>query len=214
MAEAGPDAPLLELVERLFGLLSQYQVQALDLELGKLAVLLSPSALVHQVVLPLLFRVGEGWAHGLLNVAQEHLLSFSLRRILFLLTPPTRGSAPAKPLVFATPSGQRHEFGLLAAAMLATTHNFQVINVGVEVPCADLIEVVTKTKAQGLILGLREPFHEADFWQGCQHLVRQLPNTPILAGGPLTPDCKSRLIGLGIEILDTLRQLEHRFAHW
>jgi len=214
MAEAGPDSPLLELVERLLGLLSQYQVQALDLELGRLAALLSPSTLVHQVVLPLLHRVGEAWEHGQLNVAQEHLLSFSLRRVLVLLTPATRSSAPTKTLVFATPAGQHHEFGLLAAAMLATTHNLQVINVGVDVPCGDLIEVVQKSKAQGLVLGLREPFHAEDFWPCCQRLVHTLQETPILAGGPLSPSSRARLVSLGIEILETLRQLEHRFAHW
>ena len=103
---------LLEAVDR-------YDLAAVDRKLGKLSAVLSSREMVHEVVLPFMREVGKGWQEGRFTVAQEHMVSASLRNLLGSLV---RVQAPRDGrtgLVFATPPGERHELGITAAAMLA-----------------------------------------------------------------------------------------------
>jgi cobalamin-dependent methionine synthase I len=57
-------------------------------------------------------------------------------------------------MVLATPAGERHEFGLLLAALLASAHGWRVVFLGGDVPAAEIALAVTLTKARVLALSL------------------------------------------------------------
>lgn len=131
-----------------------FDVVAADRELARAAVLFSARELVKNIAAPILHEVGERWAHRELGVAHEHFATGLLRNMLgslFRLYPPLEN---ADNLVLATPAQERHEFGLLLAALLAATHGWRVVYLGADLPAADITHAVRLTNARVLALSV------------------------------------------------------------
>jgi DNA-binding transcriptional MerR regulator/methylmalonyl-CoA mutase cobalamin-binding subunit len=122
-------------------------------ELSRLAAVLTARELVHRVALPLMRQVGEAWRQGELSVAQEHMISALLRNLLGALISLHRRSSPANRLLFATPSGEQHEFGILFSAMLAVGGGLGIIYLGANLPAEEILDVARKTAPQAVVLG-------------------------------------------------------------
>jgi DNA-binding transcriptional MerR regulator len=140
--------------ERFLEAIERMDVVAADLELSRAATLYPARSLVKQIVAPILDEVGDRWSHKELGVAHEHLASWLLRSLLsslFRLYPPTEN---AESIVLATPSGERHEFGLLLAALLAATRGWRVIYLGPDLPAAEIGFTLRLTKVRYLALSL------------------------------------------------------------
>jgi DNA-binding transcriptional MerR regulator len=122
-------------------------------ELSRLAAILPLPALCRDVALPLLHLVGEAWHAGKLGIAQEHMASAEIRSLLGALARlhQIRRRGPA--LVFATPPGEQHEIGLLAAAVLAADAGLGVLYLGTNVPPADLVAAASRVAATAVVLG-------------------------------------------------------------
>jgi DNA-binding transcriptional MerR regulator len=145
--------------ERFIEAIRSMDVVAADHELAHAAALFPARELVKRIVAPILGEVGERWAHREFGIAHEHLASGLLRSMLgslFRLYPP---SGKADAMVLATPAGERHELGLLLAALLAAAHGWRVICLGVEVPAAEIAHAVRLTNAQVLVLSVAT-FHQ------------------------------------------------------
>ena len=99
-------------------------------ELSRLAAVLSPRDLVYQVAVPLMREVGIRWHNGTLAIAQEHLVSQMLRTLLGSMMRLFRPPNPAMTMVLSTPAGESHEFGILAAAMLASLAGVEPVYLG------------------------------------------------------------------------------------
>lgn len=147
------------------------------------AALLDDRTLVFSLVVPLLQQVGQRWSHGELGVAHEHLVSAEVRALLATrarMRPPAAG---ARRFVFSTPPGHTHEFGILAAAILAGGRGADVVYLGPDLPLHDLRFSVETGRADVLVLGVaRRPAAEereslehvldvlardVDVWIGC-----------------------------------------------
>lgn len=123
--------------------------------LNRTAALLPPSELVFQLLLPLMREVGTRWARGELTVAHEHLVSGHLRSLLGTLV---RLQAPGGPggakVLLATPPGERHELGALAAAFVTAGREFEPVYLGPDVPWPDLSIAVDRSGADLVLLSL------------------------------------------------------------
>ena len=123
-------------------------------ELGRLAATLSPRDLVYQVVVPLMREVGIRWHSGTLAIAQEHLISQMLRSLLGNMVRLFRVSNVSKRMIFATPAGEPHEFGILASAMLASMAGIEPIYLGADLPALEIAEAALRSRAQVILLGI------------------------------------------------------------
>jgi MerR family transcriptional regulator, light-induced transcriptional regulator len=131
-----------------------YDHLTVNRELGRLALLLNPVELINQVALPIMNRVGEDWAKGELSIAQEHLISAALRNLLgSMMRMYARAETPAK-LLFATPSGELHELGIMAAAMLTAAGGLGYIYLGANIPASEIAAVVRQKSPQVVVLGM------------------------------------------------------------
>jgi DNA-binding transcriptional MerR regulator/methylmalonyl-CoA mutase cobalamin-binding subunit len=126
-------------------------------ELSRLASLLAPRDVVYQVALPLMNEVGVRWSKGLLGIAQEHLISQMMRNLLGSMMRLFRSSNAAPKMVLATPGGEMHEFGILAAAMLASMAGIQPVYLGPTVPPGEIAEAAKRTYSKVVVLGLTIP---------------------------------------------------------
>jgi methanogenic corrinoid protein MtbC1 len=148
-----PD-PYGALRERFLQAISKLDVIAADLELSRAATLFPARSLIKKVVAPILDEVGRLWAHKEMGVAHEHVATGLLRNLLsalFRLYPP---KDYAETIVLATPAGERHEFGILQAALLAATRGWRVVYLGTDLPAAEIAHTVRLTGSRYLGLSV------------------------------------------------------------
>ncbi|MCC7043692.1 MAG: MerR family transcriptional regulator [Acidobacteria bacterium] len=136
--------------------LDAYDLDEVERALNTFAVLLPPRDLVFRVVLPLLREVGDRWERGTLRPSQEHLISAIVRSVLGgLLRAATRPNGQTRPhAVFATPAGERHELGLLSAAVLAASAGISLVYLGADLPASDIGHAAATTDARVVVLAL------------------------------------------------------------
>jgi DNA-binding transcriptional MerR regulator len=149
----GPDPYRLS-CERFLQAIARMDVVAADQELSRAATLFPARQLIKNIVAPILREVGERWSHKDIGIAHEHLASGLLRNLLssmFRLYPP---SESAETVVLATPAGERHEFGLLLSALLAATHGWKVIYLGVDLPAVEIAYSLRLSGSRFLALSL------------------------------------------------------------
>jgi len=161
-----------------------YDAVAIDRELARLAAVLRPLDLVRDVLMPILTQVGDDWHRGRVGVAQEHLISATVRNVLgSFLRLHSLANVPAR-LLFATLSGDRHEIGTLGAAMLAASSGLGVAYLGPDLPARDIIESVMPAGASVLVLGMTSASTGKVKEDALRTIVRDLPRTVELwAGG-------------------------------
>jgi len=115
---------------------------------------LGPARFARDVAIPLAQRIGDLWAEGRLSIASEHLASAWLRSMLGSALAPGEAASRGPRIVFATLSGERHELGLQAAALIAMGAGAHPIYLGAELPIDDLLAAVEEVDAQVLALAV------------------------------------------------------------
>ena len=141
-------APVLEAIERFD---SRRRSTARS---AALSALYPPRDFVYDVVLPLMRVVGERWHDGQLSIAQEHMASAVLRGVMGTLLRLHAAPHGASRLLFASPEGERHEFGLLASAMLAGAAGLGVVYLGPSLPAREIAARRADSGAAAVVLAV------------------------------------------------------------
>ena len=164
--------------------LREYDAVGLDHELSRLAAVLRPLDLLQDVLMPVLTQVGDDWRGGRTRIAQEHLMSSTMRNLLGAFLRLYARRATTVRLLFATPSGERHEIATLGAAMLAASAGLGVSYLGADLPAREIVESVEPAGAQVLVLGLTTVEADRARERELKTIVRELPDSVELwAGG-------------------------------
>lgn len=137
--------------------LDRYDLETMEAALNQFAAVLPPRELVSAVILPLLQRMGQRWESGELRPAQEHLVSAIVRTVLGGLLRATARPRVTPKVVFATPSGERHELGLLCAALLTASAGFGVVYLGPDLPAAEIAHAAARAEAAIVLVSLTTP---------------------------------------------------------
>jgi DNA-binding transcriptional MerR regulator/methylmalonyl-CoA mutase cobalamin-binding subunit len=143
-------APLAALIRAI----EAFDAAAANEEIGRLAALLPANDLVTQVALPLMRVVGERWHHGTMTIAHEHMASAVLRNLFGSLLRLYKPMDPVVKIVLATTAGEHHEFGILAAAMLAAPLGLETIYLGANLPAEEILAAAEKSGARVIVIGL------------------------------------------------------------
>jgi len=164
--------------------LQNYDAPAIDREIARLATVLRPLEMLRDVLMPALAHVGDDWHRHRARIAQEHLMSSTVRNFLgSFLRLYARPNASMR-LLFATPSGERHEIGTLGAAMLAATSGLGVTYLGPDLPAHDIVESLKPAGAHVLVLGLTKVSAAKATERELRTIVRELPrDVELWAGG-------------------------------
>jgi DNA-binding transcriptional MerR regulator len=164
--------------------LREYDAVGLDQELSRLAAVLRPLDLLQDVLMPVLTQVGDDWHRRRTRIAQEHLMSSTMRNLLgaFLRVYARREAAVR--LLFATPTGERHEIATLGAAMLAASAGLGVSYLGADLPGREIVDSVEPSGARVLVLGLTTAATDKARERDLKTIVRELPDgVELWAGG-------------------------------
>ncbi len=169
------DQPSIEL-HSVLAAIERLDYAEAERELSLLAAVLTPRELVHLVAQPLLQRVGEAWYEGQLSIAQGHLTSALLRNLLGALVPLYRRTSPVARLLFATPGGERHEFGILLSAMLTVGGGLGIVYLGADLPAEEIVVAAQKTAPQAVVLGFIGANGAKAALRGLQEVAQKLPS--------------------------------------
>ncbi|MEP7308866.1 MAG: MerR family transcriptional regulator [Acidobacteriota bacterium] len=155
--------------------LHRFDAAGIDREFARLAAVLRPLDLLRDVLMPILEQAGDDWHRGRAGIAHEHLMSSTMRNILGSFLRLYARADVAVRLLFATPSGERHEIATLGAAMLAASSGLDVTYLGPDLPAREIVESVKPANARVLVLGLTSTSVGAARARELHTIVRDLP---------------------------------------
>lgn len=184
--------------------LKQYDIPAIEAILNRHAVMLPPAELIFSVVLPILRDLGERWEAGNVRPAQEHLVSAAIRSVLGGLLRTLPRAPGARKIVLATTAGERHELGLLSAAVLAAGTGAHVVYLGPDLPSEDIAHATAVSAAD--ILLIASTTSEGTGQEDVSKLARVPARVQIWAGGPRAAELR-RVLGTRVRILDRLEDV-------
>ena len=191
--------------------LDRYDLEQIEAVLNRRAAVLPPRELVFAVVVPLLQEVGRQWEAGRLRPSQEHLVSAIVRSVLGGLLRAVSRPASSPAIVFATPSGERHELGLLCAALLSASAGSAVVYLGPDVPAEDIAHAAVTTGARAVVLSTTTP---GALQKAEARKLRALPaGVDLWVGGP-TAESLASIAGARARRLDRLDDVVPELARY
>ena len=182
--------------------LDEVELQAV---LERAAVTLGVPVFLDQVVSPLLERIGEGWSERSVSVAQEHMASAVIRRVLgwLLRVYEARNGAPR--LVVATPPHHAHELGALMAAASAAAEGWSVTYLGPDLPVADLVSAVGLSGARAVAISAVHQPPDGDLLGALRDTRARLPDdVALLVGGAGALRLRAEAEAAGARVIETL----------
>jgi DNA-binding transcriptional MerR regulator len=188
-------------LDDLYRALDGYDLEQIESVLNRYAAVLPPRELIFSVMVPLLREIGERWEAGQLRPSQEHLVSAIVRSVLGGLLRASSRPMAGPTVIFATPSGERHELGLLCAAVLAASAGYGAIYLGPDVPADDIVHAAATTGARCIIMSATAP---GALPKGEARRLSSLPDdVDVWVGGPNAPTVIAA-VGDRARRLDTL----------
>ena len=110
-------------------------------------------AVAESLIAPVMQRVGRRWADGELAPHHEHLASATFRTFLGAALTLQRPSGEAPTVVAGTLSGEQHELGILAAAVVAVAEGWQVVYLGTDTPAQGMVATVAAHRPEAILIG-------------------------------------------------------------
>ncbi len=176
-----------EILEPVLSAVEGFDYGGVNQQIGKLAVLLSARDFVHQVALPFMQAVGDGWHQGKFCVAQEHIATAVLRNVLGSLVYLKSSDDHSSRILFATPADELHEFGILAAAILAAGCGLGIVYLGPNLPSEEILVAAKRCSPKAVVLGVTRDHPTSQVMQQVKFVARELPPTVELWVGGRNP---------------------------
>ncbi len=155
-----------------------------------------------QVIQPSMYAIGNLWEKGDISVAQEHLASAIVTRVMaslyprFILLEHTKG----KSIVTAAPN-EFHEIGPRMVADLLEINGWDVDYIGANVPAKDILDLVLEKEPFFVAISVGTPFN-IDNARDIIDTLKSKPsakNTKIMLGGYCFLDNPQLIEKLGAE---------------
>lgn len=147
-----------ELPSQLEAALDALDEPAAQAVLDRLFSDLTVEAVLRDILLPYLQRLGERWSAGEVTIAQEHFASSVVRgRLLGLAR--GWGSGVGPHALLACPPGESHDIGLLMFGIVLHRGGWRVGYFGADTPLEDLVPVARAAKPDLMVLAASDPAH-------------------------------------------------------
>lgn len=147
---------------------------------------LSPLDVYCQVFVPALDSIGDRWESGEIGVADEHLATAIVSRMIGRLGPRfSRRGRRRGAVVVAGPPGERHDLGLAMVADALRQGGYSAIDLGSDLPVESFAQALGGFPGlKGVCIGVLNP----DALEGCRQMVvearRHLDReAPVVLGG-------------------------------
>ncbi|MGA9860016.1 MAG: MerR family transcriptional regulator [Solirubrobacteraceae bacterium] len=200
MSFAGLDAAL----QRSFDALDEPAAQTV---LDRLLIVFGLRQALGEVILPALDRLGQRWAGGQVNVAQEHFASNIIGgRLRSLAQGWGQGVGPSA--ILACPPGERHELGLLSFGLALRERGWRITYLGADTPLEDIAAILDEMPAAIVVLSAVDPERFLDAADDVRALAARgrVGLAGAGASGPLADSLNAEsLAGELIDVADVLK---------
>jgi methanogenic corrinoid protein MtbC1 len=139
---------------------------------------------VRDLVMPALCEVGRMWTRGEASIAEEHLATALVSRVLGRSS--GSGAAPTGParrIVFACLAGEFHDLGIRFLADVARESGWDAESLGANVPREALVRFVEQRPPAALALSVSLAGHVPEAAQAIAEVRTVAPGITILVGG-------------------------------
>jgi DNA-binding transcriptional MerR regulator/methylmalonyl-CoA mutase cobalamin-binding subunit len=211
-APSGERTGVSIVIDRVLDAMDRFDAEDIERILHDALLAMGSGPFIRDLLPPLLQRVGDLWNDRRLSVGTEHLVSAVVRN---LLTGLLRGRrAAGRPAVLlATPSGERHEFGLLLAALVILEAGVGVSYLGVDLPAADILAGVERTRVPVLGLSVVNGENRGRAVAEIQAITQDLPHDVTLwLGGSEASVISRALAHPRTVVVDQLETIDHEVA--
>ncbi len=163
-----------------------------------------PVTVLDEVLAPAMHDIGALWERNEITVADEHLATFVLHRLLAEVSSTLVVAAPASrdTVLLATPSPERHTAGLLMANDVLQGAGYATVCLGPGVPESALVAALDRHRPALVVLSATMPF-AAELGETVDSVFEVLPPAQVIIGGAAAGILPSRA---GVH-------LEHGVAH-
>jgi DNA-binding transcriptional MerR regulator len=168
-----------------------YRPDDCDQVLSMALALLPLSEVVNEVLSPVLLEVGERWHDGRFSVAQERLVTASVRKQVGSVVDTYNKIANGPLIMLTTLSGERHELGILLCALLASAKGLRCQYLGPDLPAGDIAVFAERVGAAAVTLSLVSTDNLAGSVEQLHEVARLTPpNIEIWVGGLATQELR------------------------
>ncbi len=148
-------AQLLSFSEQIVDALRHYHIHRCEQLLKKALIANEPLTYLRDILTPTLHLVGTMWHEHKLSIGQEHIFSAAVKRILLGMINTLHSYSTNQPgMLFATPSGEPHEFGILMCCLLAAEQNYNTYLLGADTPAMDILQAAAALNCEIVVLSL------------------------------------------------------------
>jgi len=206
--DAEPGAASSPLVAEALGATERLDSVALESVLKRAALSLGVDRFVDEVVGRFLSEVGTRWHLGTLSPAHEHLASDTVRRVLAWVSAAYEATPNAPRIVVATPAGELHEIGAMAAAAAAVSEGWRVVYLGPNLPAADIARAAKQVRARVVAASVVYPDDGVTAHEVID-VAKRLPDVDVVIGGSGAEAIRASVEAAGVRVLPGLDALRH-----
>ena len=174
--------------EKMLDLLINYEIEALFKTFEKYSRTLGLVKFYERLLTPVMYKVGELWSKGTLDIATEHVCSNAahslIKKINEKVSRQKQPSTEVKKILLCTPEGEMHSLGCMVIESVLISKGYRVFNIAPSVPSSSVISFTNKLDPDLIIISitLTENLHAANRLI-CDLLTTKADHPPILLGG-------------------------------
>jgi MerR family transcriptional regulator, light-induced transcriptional regulator len=173
--------------------------------------LLPPNEAIHTVVVPLVREIGERWHRGEVSIAQEHMVTDIVRRLVISASRGYLRADNAPCLVLSTLSGERHEIGLLMCSWLASMRRYHTHYLGADCPPEEIARFAIEVDASAVLVSMVMPESYVPVLEQLNLLSQHLRgHCDVWIGGMAARAIPAEDVPPGCVVLPTTIDFEHR----
>ena len=153
-------------------------------------------------LMPAVRALGDAWATGRLDIAEEHLASAAVMRRLGALYDLAGAPGAGPRVLVGLPPGGRHEIGPLAFAVVLRRRGIDVLYLGAEVPVESWVEAVVRSGAAAAVIGVQRVTDVARAREAATAIMTASPGLPVSFGGGAAGQA-----GIGLDVVELPERL-------
>jgi len=181
--------------EAMLAAIGQFEEPELDRIYQKVMGLHPVTAVIENLIEPVLHSLGERWETTASGIAEEHFFSVYISHKLEARFQQQFGRATGPLIVSACLPHETHDLGMSLFCLAAHEANYRVINLGANTPLAQVEIVVQRKRPSAIVLsGLISP--DDDMLADLQTMVRNTP-IPVCVGGQASLAAQSAIESTG-----------------
>jgi len=174
--------------ERMLDLLINYDIEALLKTFEKYSRIFGLVKFYERLLTPVMYKVGELWSKGTLDIATEHVCSNAAHTLVKIINEKVsrqiQSLTEVKKILLCTPEGEMHSLGCMVIESVLISKGYSVFNIAPSVPSTSVITFANKLEPDLIIISitLTENLHAANRLIN-DILTTKADHPPILLGG-------------------------------